>query len=100
MNSQVNIHPVAAAIGNKDSFNVINNYNNTYVDEEPQVLEWLSLLEPRVRHQNVRTNRVDGVGKWLLQNDEFINWRDGDDKSDKPILFCSGAPGVGKTYLR
>ena len=100
MNPQTNIHLNPTAIGNKDSFNVINNYNNTYVDEKPQVSEWLSPLEPRVRHQDVRTSRVDGVGGWLLQSDEFLNWRDGNGESDKNILFCSGAPGVGKTYIR
>ena len=105
MNPQTNIHLNATGVGNKDSFNVTNSYNNTrtvntYVDEKPKVLEWLSPLEPSVRHQDVRTNRVEGVGEWLLQSDEFINWHEGKDRFDRSTLVCSGAPGVGKTYLR
>lgn len=98
--SQRTTHPRDAGIGHKDSFNVINSYNNTFVDETPQILEWLSPLEPRVRHQDVRTSRLDRVGGWLLQSEEFINWRDGKGETDRGILFCSGAPGAGKTYLR
>ena len=100
MNPRTNTHAHATGIGHKDSFNVINSYNNTSVDEKPQILQWLSPLEPRVRHQDVRTSRLDGVGEWLLQSDEFIDWRDGKGESDRATLFCSGAPGVGKTYLR
>ena len=95
MNSRNNIRLDAAGISYKDSFNVINSYNSAYVDEKPKVLEWLSPLEPRVRHQDVRTNRVDGVGEWLLQSDELVDWRDGNCEFDRAILFCSGAPGVG-----
>ncbi|RPA93496.1 hypothetical protein L873DRAFT_1815826 [Choiromyces venosus 120613-1] len=63
--------------GHKNSFNVTNSYNTSYVDEEPKILQWLSPLEPRARHQDVRTRRVEGVGEWFLQTEEFLNWRDG-----------------------
>src|SRR5437868_1119418 len=95
MNAGINIQ--VKVTDNNGCGNVIHNYN-TNVDEKPEVLEWLSPLEPRVRHQDVRTSRLDGVGEWLLQRDEFVNWRDGKGESDRAPLFCSGAPGVGKTY--
>ena len=106
MNPSTHFQPAITGAGHKNSFNVTDsyntvntNYNTSYVDEYPQMLEWLSLLEPRLRHQDVRTRRLDGVGDWFLQKDEFVNWRDGEDGCGVATLFCSGAPGAGKTYL-
>ena len=86
--------------GNNNCFNVSNIYNTTLLDQRPRILRWLSPLEPRERHQDVRIRRLDGVGDWLLQMSEYANWRDSEDGSEKAIFFCSGDPGVGKTYLR
>ena len=63
-------------------------------------MRWLSPLEPNRRHQDVRTDRFGGVGDWLLETSEFRGWGGSEDGPDKAILFCSGNPGVGKTYLR
>jgi len=79
----------------------INNISNTYMsDEDAQIMRWLSPLEPNNRHQSVRTERFDGVGDWLLETSEFREWRCNEGGADKAVLFCSGNPGVGKTYLR
>ena len=88
-----------------DSYNTItNNTNNTTNitsgDERAKLLDWLSPLHPRVRHNDVRSRRLDGIGEWFLQTDEFLRWRDGEGELDKATLFCSGNPGVGKTFLR
>jgi len=77
----------------------VNNTFNT-PDDDAQILRWLSPLEPRNRHQDVRTNRFEGVGDWLLETGEFREWRGGEGGAEKAMLFCSGNPGVGKTYLR
>jgi len=92
------------ATGNINSFNN-NTYNNfnfiTEIDNEwLQILKWLSPLEPQNRHQNVRTDRLDGVGNWMLETSEFRKWRDPEDGGSEQVLFCSGNPGVGKTYFR
>lgn len=92
--------PTFTGTGYNNSFNVTNSYNTTCVHESDQILAWLSPLEPRQRHQNVRARRLDGLGDWFLQKDSFINWRDGEDGSSMAPLFCFGAPGAGKTYLR
>ena len=63
-------------------------------------MRWLSPLEPNNRHQGVRTSRFVGVGDWLLETSEFREWRGDEDRAEKAVLFCSGNPGVGKTYLR
>jgi len=92
--------------GNVNSFNTNNSFNNifNYVteidDEGRQILQWLSPLEPQIRHQGVQTDRLPGVGNWVLETSEFRKWRDEQDGSVEPVLFCYGNPGVGKTYVR
>ena len=87
---------------NINSFNVSNVSNHyTFADDRSEILAWLSPLEPRIRHQDVRTHRVDNIGEWLLQTADFQEWCDAQhERPDHAILFCSGDPGVGKTYLR
>ena len=103
MNPSTHLGPIVTGTGHNNSFNVTNSYNTTnnttYVDEASQILEWLSPLKPHLRHQDVRTRRMDGVGDWFLRTDDFINWRDGEGGSSMAILFCSAAPGAGKTHL-
>ena len=72
------------------------------VDEKSRILTWLSPLEPRERHRDIRAHRADEVGDWLLQTQEYRKWFDGSSEgvSDGSALFCYGGPGVGKTYIR
>lgn len=94
------------ATGNINSFNTLTNYNNVVnINAEPdaerhQIMQWLSLLEPQQRHEGVRTDRLDSVGKWVLETNEFKKWCDMEDSCVEPVLFCCGNPGVGKTFLR
>ena len=67
-------------------------------DEKLEILAWLSTLEPQRRHHDIKTRRVDKVGDWLLQTEEYRNWFVGDRGGS--ALFCHGGPGVGKTYIR
>ena len=85
---------------NINFFNVPNQYTTT--EDRSEILTWLSPLEPRIRHQDLRTRRADNVGEWLLQTDEFQRWCDSSQQvgSEHAILFCCGGPAVGKTYLR
>ena len=93
--------------GNSNCFNTDNsvNYvwnNCTVADEKNEILAWLSPLQPRRRHEDIRTRRIDEVGDWLLQTEEYRNWCVGTHvaKYDSQALFCYGDPGVGKTYIR
>ena len=88
--------------GNSNCGNISGCFNNTFYmsDEDAQIMHWLSPLEPNSRHQGVRTDRFDSVGDWLLETNEFCEWGGSEDGVDKAVLFCSGNPGVGKTYLR
>src|SRR5437588_12026327 len=87
-----------------DSGNFTNCYNkeyNTFIsDEKRQVLELLSPLASRERHQAVRDARVDGVGDWLLRSQMFSTWSTSEGQAAKPVLLCCGDPGVGKTFIR
>ena len=58
---------------NNNSLNSIVNFITGIDEEERQILQWLSPLEPRQRHQGVRTDRLDGVGNWVLKTSEFRN---------------------------
>jgi len=92
---------------NINSFNTTNSFNNvwndcTVGDERSEVLAWLSPLEPQRRHQDIQTRRIEEVGDWLLETQEYRNLVDGirGGESDGSALFCYGYPGVGKTYIR
>ena len=85
---------------NINSLNTVNNF--TVADDRSDVLAWLSPLNPKLRHQDIRDSRVENVGEWLLQTEEFRSWQagSGGTKSDNAVLFCYGDPGVGKTFIR
>jgi len=98
----INAHSFKFGDGNANSGNITDSFNtHTTVynsDGHTKIMRWLSPLEPSNRHQTLRTSRFGGVGDWLLETREFREWREGG--ADKAVLFCSGNPGVGKTYLR
>ena len=108
--SQYTIDNSTNLSNNTNSFNVQNaqNIQNNYVvaDDRSPLLAWLSPLEPRLRHQDIQERRVDNVGEWLLQTEEFRSWHDwsgegeSESEGDKAVLFCYGGPGVGKTFIR
>jgi len=86
---------------NNNSFNVANTFNYTASDDESKILAWLSPLEPWVRHRDIGAERVDGIGAWLLETEEFKRWHNAprEDEFNHPTLFCDGNPGVGKSYI-
>ena len=107
--SQYTVDNSTSLSNNTNSFNVQNvqnlqNVQNNYVvaDDRSSLLTWLSPLEPRLRHRDIQERRVDNVGEWLFQIEEFKNWhaRSGEGEGDKAVLFCYGGPGVGKTFIR
>jgi len=61
-----------------DNINCFNVSHNIFItaDEKPKIMAWLSPLEPKVRHQAIRDERVDRIGNWLLDTKEFREWRE------------------------
>ena len=89
---------------NSYNTNVRNYYTGTVADDRSPLLAWLSPLEPSLRHRDIRERRVNEVGEWLIQSEEFRRWHgtsgEDEDESDRAVLFCCGDPGVGKTFIR
>ena len=90
----------------KNTFNTKSSFNKTYIsptvaDDQPNILAWLSPLDPKLRHHDIRDSRVENIGEWALHTEEFRSWYAGGDggESDNAVLFCYGYPGVGKTYI-
>jgi len=96
-NGSIN-HNTNSLNNNNHSFNT----NVTVIDDRAKILTWLSPLEPRLRHSDLESRRVRNVGDWVPQTEEFRSWKSRADKdgSQKATIFCSGNPGVGKTYIR
>ena len=89
--------------GNVGCVNTTNSNNitvNKTDDEDNQIKQWLSPLEPRRRHQSVQSDRVDGVGDWLLERNAFREWGSIQRVPKQAVLFCYGDPGAGKTHIR
>ena len=93
----------------KDNTNCLNTTNSinvqnylTFADDRSQLLTWLSPLDPGLRHWDIQERRVNNVGEWLIEKEEFRRWcgLGGEDEGDKAVLFCYGDPGVGKTFIR
>ena len=63
---------INSSLNNTHSFNNVWN-NCTVADEKSEILTWLSPLEPQRRHHDIRTRRVDEIGGWLLQTEEYRN---------------------------
>lgn len=63
------------------------------------IYAWLDPLsgdfEKKQAHLFNLKGRQDGVCKWLLETYEFKNWISG----AYSTLWCSGAPGIGKTVI-
>ena len=98
---QYTINDSNNCLNTTNSFNnVWNNY--TISDERPQLLTWLSPLDPGLRHWDIQDRRVDDVGEWLIQTEEYRRWcaLDWEGEDDSAVLFCYGDPGVGKTFIR
>ena len=98
--SQYTLNDSTNCFNTTNSINVSNYY--TVPNDRPQLLTWLSLLEPSLRHCDIRERRINGIGEWLTQTEEFKRWcgfgMEGE--GDKTVLLCYGGPGVGKTFIR
>jgi hypothetical protein len=69
---------------------------NQHASLRQKILDWVS---PRYLGKQMAAQgaRVEGTGRWLLEDARFVTWRDGPDAD--PVLWCYGPQGSGKTVL-
>ncbi len=65
--------------------------------EASNVLWWLSPFQYDRKHIDVLSKRISGTGIWLLQTQQFRDWRY--EADSKRYIWCYGGPGTGKTVL-
>ena len=68
-------------------------------NERKELVSWLSLLEPDLRHVDVKAKRSEGTGVWFLNVQTFIAWSTFEGIRNYRVLLGFGAPGAGKTTL-
>src|SRR5947208_14446646 len=56
-----------------------------------------TLDNPALSDRDIEYEFVEGTFKWLFEKPEFVAWRDY--PSANPILWVTGEPGTGKTFL-
>ncbi|KAF5243712.1 hypothetical protein FAUST_2707 [Fusarium austroamericanum] len=86
-------------VGN--NYNTTHNYNKeSDQDDTRKLLEALHSTDPRHDKRNIeQTNNhlLREAYVWILENPEFLSWRDKD--HDSQLLWIRGDPGKGKTML-
>ncbi|KAJ5055698.1 nucleoside phosphorylase domain-containing protein [Bipolaris maydis] len=61
------------------------------------VFRWLTTLNPSSRHLESQKRRVEGTGRWMLEDPKFVQWSSATAKCK--TLCCYGAAGAGKTII-
>ncbi|KAG0634235.1 hypothetical protein HOY80DRAFT_1099822 [Tuber brumale] len=59
------------------------------------VLRWLNVVDPASNYSSAIDVREPGTGNWLLEGDEYREWKGG----RGGVLWLYGIPGCGKTVL-
>lgn len=65
-----------------------------------KMLQWISPLNPQQRHQDIKSERLEGTGGWFLENPDFQKWCNSqNEESSMSIFACYGIPGAGKSII-
>ncbi|OQE06082.1 hypothetical protein PENVUL_c020G06499 [Penicillium vulpinum] len=64
--------------------------------ERSELLTWLSPVRAQEHYRGALTSVLSGSGKWLFEDQRFMNWRD---SSSSETFWLHGIPGCGKTKL-
>ena len=65
-------------------------------NERIKVLKWISEYDFDAEQDETYRKRCPGTGDWLCQRPDFQRWYNG---AKSGLLWCYGAPGVGKSVL-
>jgi len=55
--------------------------------ENEEFLDWISAIDYEARYEEVRSCRMNGTGKWLLDDKDFMKWQS---SSSSSLLWLSG----------
>ena len=70
--AQHTVNDSTKSSNNGNPFDVWN--SDTITDGRSQLLNWLSPLNPGLRHWEIQERRVNDIGEWLLETEEFRRW--------------------------
>lgn len=65
-------------------------------EDRLQILAWLSPIPYVQHHKRVYGELLQGTGEWLLEDSQYVEWRD---TSQNAMLWLHGIPGSGKSKL-
>ena len=60
-----------------------------------KIIDWLSPPDPWTNHESARRQHKAQTGTWLLQSDQYTQWKEGSIRH----LWLYGKAGCGKTVL-
>jgi hypothetical protein len=81
---------------NRVSTQLADLHDNLQSSKRREILNWMSSVPYEQHHGNIRRDRLESSGLWLLHKDEFRLWRK---SSTSSILWLHGIPGSGKSKL-
>ncbi|KAI0258430.1 hypothetical protein BC834DRAFT_963313, partial [Gloeopeniophorella convolvens] len=59
-----------------------------------EIRKWLSPPDPSTNHNDTQDRHHEGTSTWLVNSKDFLEW-----KAQGSLLWISGKPGAGKTFL-
>ena len=64
-------------------------------EDETKILSWISTMNFRERHEDLLQKHHEGTGEWLLEREDFMDWRNGveinSEENEVPLIFwCWG----------
>jgi len=65
-------------------------------EDRLRILSWLSPIPYFQHHKRVYGELLQGTGQWLLEDNQYAEWRD---SNQSAMLWLHGIPGSGKSKL-
>ncbi|VUC26623.1 unnamed protein product [Clonostachys rosea] len=65
-------------------------------DRANKILSWISDVPHQLHHEHAKSDLLDGIGKWIFEDEAFLKWKNGPRSS---MLWLRGKPQSGKTKL-
>jgi hypothetical protein len=82
-------------VGDK-KFAAIKKIKDHFDSKYSEFPQWsTAATELKVQRADIKDNLLPNTGEWLLQDETFKSWMDG----QNPLLWLKGPDGIGKTFL-